>query len=67
MFEFLYDFAQQKKKVCLYTPVLPNVPEMEVYMPLGEGQGGGPSFLKMYLWWTLCTLHLRVWQVRVIL
>ena len=58
---------KRKKIVCLYTPVLPNVPEMEVYMSLGEGEGRGPSFLKMYLWWTLCTLHLRVWQVRVIL
>ena len=39
-----------------YVPVSPSVPEMEgIYCKQGT------SFLRMYLWWSLCTLHR--WQL----
>ena len=46
--------------LCLYIPVLLSVPEME-----GIYATGGHPFLRLYLWWSLCTLYLRTNQVRV--
>ena len=37
-------------------------------MPRGGGGGGGRGghpFLRMYHWWSFCTLHLLACQVRV--
>ena len=48
----------------LCTPVLLSVPEMEgmsiIYIYIGV-----ILFLRMYLWWGLCTLYLLAFQVRV--
>ena len=59
------DYVRSQIKVssviCLYKPVSPSVPEMEgVYVPLG-----GILFLRMYLWWSLCTLYLLACQVEL--
>ena len=47
----------------LCTPVLLSVPEMEGMSIIYTSRGH--PFLRMYLWWGLCTLYLLAFQVRV--
>ena len=58
------DYAQSQIKngsvVCLYTPVLPSVLEMEATYATG-----GILFLRMYLRWSLYTLYLLARQVEL--
>ena len=43
--------------LCLYTPVLLSVPETMGLNDMGWGGGRGHPFLRMHLWWSLCTLQ----------
>ena len=59
--DYVWSRIKTGSVVCLYTPLSPDMPEMEgVYVPLG-----GILFLRMYLWWSLCTLYLLVRQVEL--
>ena len=49
--------------LCLYTPVSRSVPEMEGMIIVCHGRAS--SFMKLYLWRSLCALHLLACQVRL--
>ena len=56
----LNQFQKIHSVLCLCTPVSPSVSEMQ-----GIHATGGQPFLRMYLWWSLCTLYLYACRVRV--